>query len=76
MPDESVEDVIVFNNPTGDILEIESTQLTPPLVAEDITHLILPGAEGSFRLILGPDRQPGDYRDCCNGFWAAGITCR
>jgi hypothetical protein len=61
MPDEVVEQVIGFNIPGSDPLVIESIQLTPPLVAEDITYLILPGMEGSFKLILGKDRQPGSF---------------
>ena len=61
MPDEPIEEVIGFNNPVDEPLVIENIQLTPPLVAEDITYLILPNAEGSFKLVLGEDRQPGPF---------------
>ena len=61
MPDESIEEVIGFNNPVDEPLVIENIQLTPPLVAEDITYFILPNAEGSFKLVLGEDRQPGPF---------------
>ena len=62
MWDDPVSEVLSFHNPTDQILEIKKISLTPPLRAEDITHLILPGAKGSFRLVLGEDRQPGDFR--------------
>ena len=61
MPDESIEEVIGFNNPVDEPLVVENIQLTPPLVAEDITYFILPNAEGSFKLVLGEDRQPGPF---------------
>ena len=61
MPNEPIEEVIGFNNPVDEPLVIENIQLTPPLVAEDITYLILPNAEGSFKLVLGEDRQPGPF---------------
>jgi len=61
MPDEPLEEVIGFNNPSAEPLVVENIQLTPPLIAEDITYLILPGGEGSFNLILGEDRQPGPF---------------
>jgi hypothetical protein len=61
MPDEPIEEVIGFNNPGDEPLVVENIQLTPPLLAEDITYLILPGAEGSFKLVLGEDRQPGPF---------------
>ena len=61
MPDEPIEEVIGFNNPVDELLVIENIQLTPPLVAEDITYIILPGAEGSFKLVLGENRQPGPF---------------
>jgi len=61
MPDEPIEEVIGFNNPVDEPLVIENIQLTPPLVAKDITYFILPNAEGSFKLVLGEDRQPGPF---------------
>ena len=61
MPDEPIEEVIGFNNPGAEPLVVENIQLTPPLIAEDITYLILPGGEGSFNLVLGKDRQPGPF---------------
>lgn len=61
MPDQVVEQVIVFENTASDILEIESIQLTSPMVAADISRVILPGTEGSFRLVLGEERQPGPF---------------
>jgi hypothetical protein len=61
MPDEAVEEVITFQNTTAKNLEIENIQLTPPLVAKDLTRVILPGAEGGFRLVLGKDRELGLY---------------
>jgi hypothetical protein len=61
MPDQKIEQVISFSNPTNDVLEIENINLTPPLRAEDISFLILPGMEGSFKLVLGEDRIPGEF---------------
>jgi hypothetical protein len=59
MPDQVVEEVITFQNLNDKALEIENIQLTPPLLAEDVTRFVLPGAEGSFKLVLGPDRSFG-----------------
>lgn len=61
MPDEPIGQVIAFNNPLNEPLVVENIQLTPPLTAQDITYLILPGAEGSFKLVLGEERQTGAY---------------
>ena len=62
MPDERIEQVIAFLNPGSEPLVIENIQLTPPLTAEDITYLILPGAEGSFKLVLGKERRMGNTK--------------
>lgn len=61
MPDEPIEQAIAFLNPGSEPLVVENIQLTPPLTAEDITYLILPGAEGSFKLVLGKERRMGEY---------------
>ena len=60
--DEPIEETISFNNPTGEILEVEDVQLTPPLKAYDITRRIEPGGEARFRLVMGMDRKPGDFK--------------
>jgi len=61
MPGESVEQVIAFSNLGNEPLVVENIQLTPPLTAQDITYLILPGADGSFKLVLGEERRTGAY---------------
>lgn len=60
-PDQPVSQVIEFDNDSGRLLEVEHIRLTPPFRAEDITTTILPGGQGSFRLILGEERVPGPY---------------
>jgi hypothetical protein len=60
-PDQEVEEVIVFNNPTREPLTVASIQLTPPLLAKEISELILPGQEGNFTLVLGENRPYGPY---------------
>ena len=59
--DQSVEQEIAFENDSGRLLEIDRIKLSPPFSAEDISSTILPGANGSFRLVLGKDREPGPY---------------
>jgi hypothetical protein len=61
MPGEVREEVIAFINTSDTILEIASISVTPPLKAESIKSLILPGGEGSFRLILDLDRVAGEF---------------
>jgi hypothetical protein len=61
MPDQVVEEVITFQNLNDKALEIENIQLTPPLLAEEVTHLVLPDAEGSFKLVLGAGRPFGSF---------------
>lgn len=56
-----VKQVVAFSNPTGETLEVANVQLTPPLIVEDITYEIQPGGEGSFKLVLGKERQPGAF---------------
>ena len=61
MPDQTIEQVISFSNPTEYYLEVESIQLTPPLYAQDISSKIPPGDNGQFKLVLGADREFGAF---------------
>jgi hypothetical protein len=61
LPDQVIEQVIGFQNPTDRLLEIENIQLTPPLLAKEFTPVILPGMDGSFKLVLGENRPLGEF---------------
>jgi hypothetical protein len=60
-PDERIEEVIQFNNPTAEVLQIDRIRSTYPLKAVAIERTIGPNAEGGFRLGLEEDRQPGEF---------------
>lgn len=62
MPDDPIEQVIEFANPTNEVLEIESIQLSPPLLAKDYSPIVLPGMKGAFTLVLGTERSPGPFK--------------
>lgn len=61
MPNEPVEELISFKNTTEKILEVEEIRLTPPLQAKEVTTIILPNMEGSFKLVLGENRPFGAF---------------
>ena len=53
---------IEFKNPTSLPLKVKSIQLTPPLLARDITKQIEPNGNGSFTLVMGAERRkPGEF---------------
>jgi hypothetical protein len=59
LPDQPVERVVTFDNPTDVALTIGSVQLTPPLVIPNITPVIEPGARGRFTVTLGEEQDAG-----------------
>lgn len=60
-PDQPIQQVIHFSNPTGEELRISDIQLTPPLLARQISNAIAPHGSGQFTLILGEQRQYGQF---------------
>lgn len=52
LPEQPVEQVVTFNNPTGKVLAVENVQFTPPLLVRKITPAIEPGGQGQFTLVL------------------------
>jgi len=60
-PDQEIQQVIHFANPTGEELRISDIQLTPPLLARNISKAIAPHGSGQFTLVLGEQRQYGQY---------------
>jgi hypothetical protein len=61
MPDQPVEQVVKFDNPTSKKLTVEYIQLTPPLAVRNITPVIEPGGQGQFTLVLGEKRGFGKF---------------
>jgi hypothetical protein len=60
-PDQEIQQVIHFSNPTGDQLRISEIQLTPPLLARQISKAVAPHSSGQFTLTLGEPRQYGQF---------------
>jgi len=59
LPDQPVEQVVTFDNPTGEVLTVGNVRLTRPLVIQKITPVIEPGAQGRFTVTLGKERDAG-----------------
>ena len=61
MLNQEVEQTIAFENTTGQQLKVKNVQLTPPLIARNITPVIEPGGQGQFTLVLGEKRVFGEF---------------
>jgi len=62
MPGAAFERMLYFENPTDRQLNVESVQLTPPLVARCLTRTIDPGGLGHFILTVDNEQVVGDYK--------------
>jgi hypothetical protein len=60
MSDQSVEQVVTFDNPTSKKLTVENIHFTPPLVVSNVTPVIEPGGQGKFTLVLSDQRTFGE----------------
>lgn len=61
LPGDSVHRILYFDNPTDRPLKVRSVQLTPPLVAHDVTQTVAAGGVGEFTLGLADQRSLGPY---------------
>ena len=61
MVNQDVKQTIAFDNTTGQRLKVGNVQLTPPLLARNITPVIEPGGQGQFTLVLGEKRTFGEF---------------
>ena len=59
--EQEIQQVIHFSNPTSKELKVSDIQLTPPLLANQISKTIPPHGSGQFTLILGKNREYGQY---------------
>lgn len=59
--EQEIQQVIHFGNPTSNPLKVSEIQLTPPLLAKQISKIIPSGGSGQFTLVLGKDREYGHY---------------
>ena len=62
MPGAAFERMLYFENPTDRQLNVESVQLTPPLVARCLTRTVDPGGLGHFILTVDNEQVVGDYK--------------
>jgi hypothetical protein len=62
LPDQPVKQIVTFNNPSGKTLAVEKIELTPPLTVRNITPVIEPGEQGQFTLMLGENRDLGEFK--------------
>lgn len=61
MLNQEVKQIIAFGNTTGQQLKVKNIQLTPPLLARNITPVIEPGGQGHFILVLDEKRTFGEF---------------
>lgn len=62
MPGAAFERMLYFENPTDRQLNVESVQLTPPLIARCLTRTVDPGGLGHFILTVDNEHVVGDYK--------------
>lgn len=62
MPGAAFERMLYFENPTDRQLNVESVQLTPPLVARCLSRTVEPGGLGHFILTVDNEQVVGEYK--------------
>lgn len=62
MPGAAFERMLYFENPTDRQLNVDSVQLTPPLVARCLTRTVEPGGLGHFILTVDNEQVVGEYK--------------